>query len=74
MDTNFSDLQIAQDVERLCNVINEALQKAEATLDEARKIDEMKELVNESKLLRVSVKEQKQEFELRGCLRSQSSS
>ncbi|WP_066381984.1 MULTISPECIES: hypothetical protein [unclassified Anabaena] len=48
MDKSYStDLQVAEDLENLVNIINKSIESAERTLKKAQEIDEVKELIAE---------------------------
>jgi methyl-accepting chemotaxis protein len=65
MNSEFSDLQTAQDLKKLCDVVNQAIHKAEVTLEKANKIDEMQSLIAEGKSVRSTIEETKKYLELK---------
>ena len=47
MTNNFSDVETAQNVQQLCDIINKAIAKAELALAKAQNINEVKLLIQE---------------------------
>ena len=65
MNSEFSDIQTAQDLKKLCDVVNQVIHKAEVTLEKANKIDEMQALISEGKSVRSTIEETKKYLELK---------